>query len=47
MGLSADGIAADLDVAPSTVITLRKRAYLKLADVGLPSQRMGLARLLN
>lgn len=46
-GLSADGIAADLDVAPSTVVTLRKRAYLKLADAGLPSQRLGLARLLN
>lgn len=47
LGLSADGIAADLDVAPSTVITLRKRAYLKLAEVGLLSQRLGLARLLN
>jgi DNA-binding CsgD family transcriptional regulator len=47
LGLSADGIAADLDVAPSTVVTLRKRAYLKLADAGLPSQRLGLARLLN
>lgn len=47
LGLSADGIAADLDVAPSTVITLRKRAYLKLAEAGLPSQRLGLARLLN
>ncbi|MDR7152538.1 DNA-binding CsgD family transcriptional regulator [Hydrogenophaga palleronii] len=45
-GLSADGIAADLDVAPSTVLTLRKRAYLKLADVGLPAHRLGLARLL-
>ncbi len=29
-GLSADGIAADLGVAPSTVLTLRKRAYAKL-----------------
>lgn len=29
-GLSVDGIAADLDVAPSTVLTLRKRAYAKL-----------------
>ena len=45
-GLSADGIAADLDVAPSTVLTLRKRAYLKLADAGLPAHRLGLARLL-
>ena len=47
LGLSADGIAADLDVAPSTVITLRKRAYLKLAEAGLPAQRLGLARLLG
>jgi DNA-binding CsgD family transcriptional regulator len=46
-GLSADGIAADLDVAPSTVITLRKRAYQKLAEAGLPAQRLGLARLLG
>jgi len=45
-GLSADGIAADLDVAPSTVVTLRKRAYLKLADAGLPADRMRLARWL-
>lgn len=45
-GHSADGIAVDLDVAPSTVITLRKRAYLKLAEAGLPAQRLGLARLL-
>ncbi|MFN3496117.1 MAG: LuxR C-terminal-related transcriptional regulator [Hydrogenophaga sp.] len=45
-GLSADGIAADLDVAPSTVLTLRKRAYLKLSDTGLPAHRLGLARLL-
>lgn len=28
--MTADGIAADLDVAPSTVLTLRKRAYQKL-----------------
>ncbi|MGE0351111.1 helix-turn-helix transcriptional regulator [Hydrogenophaga sp.] len=45
-GLSADGIAADLDVAPSTVVTLRKRAYAKLADAGLPADRMRLARWL-
>ncbi len=45
-GISADGIAADLDVAPSTVLTLRKRAYLKLAEAGLPAHRLGLARLL-
>jgi DNA-binding CsgD family transcriptional regulator len=29
-GLTADGIAADLDIAPSSVHTLRKRAYAKL-----------------
>lgn len=46
-GMSADGIAADLDVAPSTVLTLRKRAYLKLAEAGLPAERLGLARLLH
>lgn len=45
-GLSVDGIAADLDVAPSTVRTLRKRAYGKLADAGHPAHRLGLARLL-
>lgn len=46
-GISADGIAAELDIAPSTVITLRKRAYLKLAELGLPAHRMGLARWVN
>jgi DNA-binding CsgD family transcriptional regulator len=46
LGQSADGIAAELDVAPSTVITLRKRAYQKLAEAGLPAQRLGLARWL-
>lgn len=46
-GLSADGIAADLGVAPSTVLTLRKRAYVKLAQAGLPAERQGLARLLH
>ncbi len=45
-GLSADGIAADLDVAPSTVVTLRKRAYAKLAEAGLPADRLRLARWL-
>jgi DNA-binding CsgD family transcriptional regulator len=45
-GLSADGIAADLDVAPSTVLTLRKRAYAKLAEAGLPADRLRLARWL-
>ncbi|WP_312028319.1 helix-turn-helix transcriptional regulator [Aquabacterium sp. J223] len=34
-GMSNDGIAADLGVAPATVLTLRKRAYAK---VGLHSR---------
>lgn len=46
-GMSVDGIADDLGVAPSTVVTLRKRAYLKLAGAGLPAERLGLARLLH
>ncbi|WP_291014167.1 LuxR C-terminal-related transcriptional regulator [Hydrogenophaga sp.] len=46
-GWSADGVAADLDVAPSTVATLRKRAYLKLAERGQPAQRLRLARWLS
>lgn len=46
-GLSADGVAADLDVAPSTVVTLRKRAYLKLTEAGWPAHRLGLARWLS
>jgi DNA-binding CsgD family transcriptional regulator len=33
-GLSVDGIAADMGVAPSTVQTLRKRAYAKLGIHG-------------
>lgn len=44
-GISADGIAADLDIAPSTVLTLRKRAYAKLADAGLGGGRLRLALL--
>lgn len=44
-GISADGIAADLDVAPSTVVTLRKRAYAKLAARGLGTGCLALARL--
>lgn len=44
-GISADGIAADLDIAPSTVLTLRKRAYAKLADAGLGGGRLRLAML--
>ncbi|HYF17536.1 MAG TPA: LuxR C-terminal-related transcriptional regulator, partial [Ramlibacter sp.] len=42
-GTSADGIAAELDVAPSTVVTLRKRAYAKLAARGLVGGRLSLA----
>jgi len=44
-GISADGIAADLDVAPSTVITLRKRAYAKFAGRGITAGRLQLAEL--
>lgn len=44
-GTSAEGIAAELDVAPSTVLTLRKRAYAKLANAGLGGGRLPLARL--
>ena len=44
-GISADGIAADMDVAPSTVTTLRKRAYAKLARRGLGAGRFALHRL--
>jgi len=44
-GVSADGIAAELDVAPSTITTLRKRAYAKLMRRGLGSGRAVLANL--
>jgi DNA-binding CsgD family transcriptional regulator len=44
-GTPADGIAVQLDVAPSTVHTLRKRAYAKLAEAGLPGGRLALLRL--
>lgn len=47
-GITADGIAADLGIAPATVVTLRKRAYAKLADAGIVGGRwrlMHLARL--
>ncbi len=33
-GIGADGIASDLGIATSTVMTLRKRAYAKLAIHG-------------
>lgn len=46
-GIGADGIAAELDVAPSTVLTLRKRAYAKLAARGLTGGRLQLAALLH
>jgi DNA-binding CsgD family transcriptional regulator len=42
-GISADGIAVELDVAPSTVTTLRKRAYAKLTRRGFSSRRDALA----
>jgi len=45
-GMSVDGIAVDLDVSPSTVMTLRKRAYAKLRAQGGPSDRMRLVRWL-
>lgn len=44
-GVGADGIAAELDVAPSTVATLRKRAYAKLVARGVLGGRMRLAQL--
>jgi DNA-binding CsgD family transcriptional regulator len=44
--MSVDGIAVDLDVSPSTVMTLRKRAYAKLRAQGGPSDRMRLVRWL-
>jgi DNA-binding CsgD family transcriptional regulator len=42
-GMSADGIAVDLGVAASTVKTLRKRAYSKLAERGIVGGRLRLA----
>jgi len=45
-GMSVDGIAVDLDVSPSTVMTLRKRAYAKLRAQGGPSDRLRLVRWL-
>jgi DNA-binding CsgD family transcriptional regulator len=47
IGTSADGIAAELDVAPSTVVTLRKRAYAKLAARGLAGGRLQLAAFVH
>lgn len=46
-GTSADGIAAELDIAPSTVVTLRKRAYAKLAARGVTGGRLQLAAFLH
>lgn len=45
-GMSVDGIAVDLNVAPSTVMTLRKRAYAKLHEQGGPGDRLRLVRWL-
>lgn len=42
-GMPLDGIATELDVAPSTVATLRKRGYGKLAARGVLGGRMRLA----
>jgi len=47
IGMSVDGIAADLKVAPSTVMTMRKRAYAKLQAQGGPSDRLRLFRWLT
>lgn len=44
-GMSRDGIAADLDIAPSSVATLRKRSYAKLAARGVAPGRAQLARI--
>jgi len=44
-GATAEDIAADLQVAQSTVTTLRKRAYAKLTRRGLPAGRSELAQL--
>ena len=46
-GMSVDGIAVDLNVAPSTVMTLRKRAYAKLQEQGGPTDRLRLVRWLT
>jgi hypothetical protein len=45
-GMSVDGIAVDLNVAPSTIMTLRKRAYAKLHEQGGPGDRLRLVRWL-
>lgn len=44
-GIGTDGIAAELGIAPSSVCTLRKRAYAKLAEAGLAGGRIALLRL--
>lgn len=46
-GTGSDGIADALGIAPSTVATLRKRAYVKLTDAGLGSGRIALMRLVG
>lgn len=45
LGMSADGIAADLRVSVSSVTTLRKRAYAKLRLRGIEPGRGSLASL--
>jgi len=46
-GVSADGMAEAMGVAPSTVSTLRRRAYVKLAQQGVTGGRLGLVRWLG
>lgn len=46
-GVSADGIAADLGISVSTVATLRKRAYRKIADAGYIPNRSQLTKLIS
>lgn len=46
-GITRDGIAAELDIAPASVATLRKRAYAKLAARGVAGGREPLARLVQ
>jgi DNA-binding CsgD family transcriptional regulator len=45
-GMTADGISADLGIATSSVATLRKRAYAKLAQRHIFSSRYQLTRWL-
>jgi DNA-binding CsgD family transcriptional regulator len=47
LGMSADGIAADLGIAASSVATLRKRAYAKLGQHHIYANRHRLTHLLS